>query len=102
MLKQWLDSYHPKTIEDSRNALREMMQEIALAGLYRAGFYKYAAFYGGTALRIFYGLPRFSEDLAGHSLLKTSFTFYHKLHKFSQIKFVKFQFIPSITAKLML
>lgn len=44
-------------------ALREVMQEIALAGLYRGGFFDRAAFYGGTCLRIFYGLPRFSEDL---------------------------------------
>lgn len=44
-------------------ALREVMQEIALAGLYRGGFFDKAAFYGGTCLRIFYGLPRFSEDL---------------------------------------
>jgi hypothetical protein len=74
MLKQWLDSYNPTSIEDARNALREMMQEIALAGLYRAGFYKHAAFYGGTALRIFYGLPRFSEDL-DFSLLEKNETF---------------------------
>jgi predicted nucleotidyltransferase component of viral defense system len=74
MLQQWLDSYHPKSIEDSRNALREMMQEIALAGLYRAGFYKHAAFYGGTALRIFYGLPRFSEDM-DFSLLEKNESF---------------------------
>ncbi|NTW77399.1 MAG: nucleotidyl transferase AbiEii/AbiGii toxin family protein, partial [Syntrophaceae bacterium] len=39
------------------------MQEVALAGLYRGGFFDKAAFYGGTCLRIFYGLPRFSEDL---------------------------------------
>ncbi|NTW84252.1 MAG: nucleotidyl transferase AbiEii/AbiGii toxin family protein [Chlorobiaceae bacterium] len=39
------------------------MQEVALAGLYRGGFFDRAAFYGGTCLRIFYGLPRFSEDL---------------------------------------
>lgn len=39
------------------------MQEITLAGLYRAGFFEKAAFYGGTALRIFYELDRFSEDL---------------------------------------
>lgn len=39
------------------------MQQIALAGLYRGGFFEKAAFYGGTALRIFYGLNRFSEDL---------------------------------------
>lgn len=43
--------------------LREVMQEITLAGLNRAGFFEQAAFYGGTCLRIFHGLPRFSEDL---------------------------------------
>ena len=74
MLKQWLDSYNPKTIEDTKNALREIMQEIALAGLYREGFYKYTAFYGGTALRIFYGLPRFSEDM-DFSLLEKNESF---------------------------
>ncbi len=40
-----------------------IMQEVALAGLYRTGFFEKAAFYGGTALRIFHGLDRFSEDL---------------------------------------
>lgn len=49
--------------EDRHHALREVMQEIALAGLQRAGFFDKAAFYGGTCLRIFHGLPRFSEDL---------------------------------------
>ncbi len=39
------------------------MQEVALAGLSRSGFYDKAAFYGGTALRIFYKLDRYSEDL---------------------------------------
>ncbi|WP_368412275.1 nucleotidyl transferase AbiEii/AbiGii toxin family protein [Synechococcus sp.] len=51
---------------DSRSgakALREVMQEIALAGLYRRGFFGKAAFYGGTCLRIFHQLARFSEDL---------------------------------------
>lgn len=41
----------------------EVMQQIVLSGLYRSGFFDYAAFYGGTCLRIFHGLPRFSEDL---------------------------------------
>lgn len=63
MIKEWLDSYHPGNKEEALNALREIMQEVALAGLYRAGFFARAAFYGGTALRIFYGLNRFSEDL---------------------------------------
>ena len=45
------------------NASYEVMQEIILAGLYRGGFFNKAAFYGGTCLRIFYGLKRFSEDM---------------------------------------
>ena len=39
------------------------MQEITLLGLWRGGFFERAALYGGTALRIFHGLQRFSEDL---------------------------------------
>jgi len=52
-----------ETINDKKNSLKEVVQEIVLCGLSRAGFFKTAAFYGGTALRIFYGLDRFSEDL---------------------------------------
>ncbi|CAN5353549.1 nucleotidyl transferase AbiEii/AbiGii toxin family protein [soil metagenome] len=63
MIKEWLETYRPSSHEEAKDALREIMQEIALAGLYRAGFFEKAAFYGGTALRIFYGLDRFSEDL---------------------------------------
>lgn len=49
--------------QERGHALREVMQEIALAGLQRGGFFDKAAFYGGTCLRIFHRLPRFSEDL---------------------------------------
>jgi predicted nucleotidyltransferase component of viral defense system len=63
MIKQWLETYKPVNQQEAKDALREIMQEIALAGLYRAGFFEKAAFYGGTALRIFYGLDRYSEDL---------------------------------------
>ncbi len=63
MIKEWLQEYQPKNMEEAGLALREIMQEVALAGLYRAGFFEKAAFYGGTALRILYGLDRFSEDL---------------------------------------
>lgn len=63
MIKDWLENYHPANREEAKDALREIMQEITLAGLNRAGFFEKAAFYGGTALRIFYGLDRFSEDL---------------------------------------
>ena len=62
MIKEWLDSYKPENKDDALQALREIMQEVALAGLERAGFFERAAFYGGTALRIFYGLNRYSED----------------------------------------
>lgn len=70
MIKEWLDSYKPANKIEALLALREIMQEIALAGLQRVGFFEKAAFYGGTALRIFHGLDRFSEDL-DFSLLKT-------------------------------
>lgn len=63
MIKEWLEGYKPKNKEEAQAALREIMQEIALAGLYRSGFFDKAAFYGGTALRIFHNLDRFSEDL---------------------------------------
>lgn len=63
MIREWLDEYQPKNNLQAEQALREIMQEIALAGLQRSGFFEKAAFYGGTALRIFHGLPRFSEDL---------------------------------------
>lgn len=63
MIKEWLEEYKPANQEAAEQALREIMQEIALAGLQRSGFFERAAFYGGTALRIFHGLQRFSEDL---------------------------------------
>lgn len=63
MIEQMLQQYPAETVYDKKNAVKEIMQEIVLCGLSRAGFFKEAAFYGGTALRIFYGLDRFSEDL---------------------------------------
>lgn len=63
MIKDWMDEYKPQNKGQAESALREIMQEVALAGLFRAGFFEKAAFYGGTALRIFYGLDRYSEDL---------------------------------------
>jgi predicted nucleotidyltransferase component of viral defense system len=62
-IQDMLKTYDGRTAEDYRHALNEIVQEIALLGLYRGGFFARAAFYGGTALRIFYGLDRFSEDL---------------------------------------
>nr|WP_236918980.1 nucleotidyl transferase AbiEii/AbiGii toxin family protein [Ereboglobus luteus] len=63
-----------KTNDDYANALHEVMQQIALAGLHRGGFFDKAAFYGGTCLRIFHGMQRFSEDM-DFSLLKEDVAF---------------------------
>ena len=60
--------------EEKTNALREVMQQIVLAGLSRSDFFEHAAFYGGTCLRLFYGLPRFSEDM-DFSLLRANKNF---------------------------
>lgn len=62
-IKRMLEKYHCATSEDYKHALKEIIQEIALLGLSRAKFFEYAAFYGGTALRILYGIERFSEDI---------------------------------------
>jgi len=63
VLKDLLLHYPHVTLEEKENALKEVVQEIALLGLSRTDFFSKAAFYGGTCLRLFYGLPRFSEDL---------------------------------------
>lgn len=63
ILQNMLKKYEIKNTTDETNAMKEIIQEIVICGLSRGGFFKVAAFYGGTALRIFYGLNRFSEDL---------------------------------------
>ncbi len=73
-ITRMLAKYAPKSVDDSVAALREIIQEVALLGLWRAKFFEHAAFYGGTALRILYGLDRFSEDL-DFSLLVPNPTF---------------------------
>lgn len=62
-IEQMLGDYDLKSPDDYKHALKEIIQEVALLGLSRSNFFDSAAFYGGTALRIFYGLDRFSEDL---------------------------------------
>ena len=69
-----LNKYKIESQEDEINALREIFQSIALLGLWRGKFFEQAAFYGGTALRILYGLDRFSEDM-DFSLLKQNKNF---------------------------
>lgn len=63
VINAMLGDYQCQTQQDYQNSLKEIIQNIALLGLWRAKFFEHAAFYGGSALRILYGLDRFSEDL---------------------------------------
>ena len=60
---EMVEDLHPHNKEEKKNAQKEVMQQIALYGLYRGGFFDHAAFYGGTCLRIFHHLQRYSEDM---------------------------------------
>jgi len=62
-IRQMLDRYRLDTLDEHVRALREVLQELALLGLWRSKFFERAAFYGGSALRVAHGLDRFSEDL---------------------------------------
>ena len=63
IMEEMINAYNATTLDERKNAVKEVIQEVVLCGLSRARFFDKAAFYGGTALRIFYGLDRFSEDL---------------------------------------
>ena len=62
-IRSMLSARDLSTVASATDAIREIIQEIALLGLSRSSFFTKAAFYGGTALRIFYGLDRYSEDM---------------------------------------
>ena len=62
-IEQIVKSYNPSTLDETKAIIRELVQSIVLIGLSRSGFFRKASFYGGTALRIFYNLNRYSEDL---------------------------------------
>lgn len=62
-IARMLSKYECRGLNDYINGLREILQEVALLGLWRSKFFEKAAFYGGTALRVIYGLDRFSEDI---------------------------------------
>lgn len=74
IFEQMLSRYPIISDKDRQYAIYEVMQQITLAGLYRGGFFNKAAFYGGTCLRIFHKLDRFSEDM-DFSLLTTDSSF---------------------------
>ncbi|MDP1835013.1 MAG: nucleotidyl transferase AbiEii/AbiGii toxin family protein [Chlamydiales bacterium] len=63
IIKERIKQYSPLSMQEEEHVIKEIYQEIALSGLSRSGFFKIAAFQGGTCLRIMYQLNRFSEDL---------------------------------------
>lgn len=63
LIEEMINQYNPETSDETKAVLKEILQSIVLIGLSRGGFFNKASFYGGTALRIFYWLNRFSEDL---------------------------------------
>ncbi|MFO7864315.1 MAG: nucleotidyl transferase AbiEii/AbiGii toxin family protein [Salinivirgaceae bacterium] len=88
MFDQMLSRYEIRTKDEKLNATHEVMQQITLAGLFRGGFFNHAAFYGGTCLRIFHKLPRFSEDM-DFSLLNKTDAF--KLENFFEAVYIEFK-----------
>lgn len=62
-IRNRLEAYRVSSVVEEDHAMREILQEYVLAALARTGFFTHAAFHGGTQLRIFHGLRRFSEDL---------------------------------------
>lgn len=94
-----LKKYSCTSPQDYTNALKEIIQEVALVGLWRSKFFDEAAFYGGTALRILYNLDRFSEDL-DFSLLAPNETFDLAPHlRAIQQELLAFGFHVDVTAK---
>jgi len=94
-----LEKYDLSNAEKTYEALREILQEIVLLGLYRGGFFNHAVFYGGTALRILYGLDRFSEDL-DFSLLESDEAFDLESYEKSVVETLRsFGFEVSISLK---
>lgn len=98
-IQTMLERYDCKTTQQFESALKEIIQEVALGGLSRAGFFDKAAFCGGTALRIFHGIDRFSEDL-DFALIKPDTSFDIKKYFPSvQNELLSFGFDMTIEAK---
>lgn len=94
-----LARYDLESIQDYKNAIKEITQEIALLGLWRSKFFEIAAFYGGTALRILHKLDRFSEDL-DFTLIRPSSKFdISKYEKAVQVELESFGFEASVNKK---
>jgi len=98
-IDRMLARYERRRVEDDVRALREILQEIALLGLWRSRFFEKAAFYGGTALRILHGMDRYSEDL-DFSLFKPAAKFDLSRYSDSLEKEIRaFGFEATVTAR---
>jgi predicted nucleotidyltransferase component of viral defense system len=99
-VQKMLSRYSLAAERDFENALKEIIQEIALHGLWRAKFFEKSAFYGGTALRILYGLDRFSEDLDFSLLTPTPDFDLSQYNSAVQLELKSLGFDVSVTSKL--
>lgn len=90
IIQERLNSYRARTKQEELSALKEIYQEIALAGLARSDFFKVAAFQGGTALRIVHQLKRFSEDLDFVLLQPSELFRWHSYLKAIELEFHSF------------
>ena len=63
IIQDRIKALSPRSKQEEENVIKQIYQEIALYSLSRAGYFRLAAFQGGTCLRLVYGMPRFSEDL---------------------------------------
>ena len=98
-IHQMLKKYSLRSNSDYENALKEIIQEVALLGLWRAKFFEHALFYGGTALRILHQLNRFSEDL-DFSLIKPDLSFdFSAYYKAIELELSSQGFDLSVTSK---
>src|SRR5262245_16671652 len=98
-IEQMLQRYNCRDVAEYERALKEIVQEIALIGLWRAHFFEKAAFYGGTSLRILHGLNRFSEDL-DFTLLRSDSQFNLKTyHESMRLELESFGFTAEIVQK---
>ena len=82
VIQEMLERYNCTTKEEYINAFKEIVQEVALYSLSLTDFFDKASFYGGTALRIFYSLDRFSEDLDFSLNIKDDKNFWNSMFEF--------------------
>ena len=101
---EMLSAYDLSTEQRRRNAVYEISQQIVLSGLSHGGFFDVAAFYGGTCLRMFYGMERFSEDLEWYVRHKTPLSFRHlreRIREFNGVDMTWEEFRTQLTERIL-